>query len=334
MSEGTVTISTPIANRKELAEAFGQNQSAVRRIEAMTKDLTVNIPDYVNQTNDLVEALAQIAYVVRTFDPNTPNAVAIGVGTGLSIAFESGSVTISLTVPVAVGNGGTGVTNIPNHGVVIGNGGSPVGAVTPGPAGSVLASNGASADPSYQAVVNSISGGTGISVSASTGSAAVSLQVPVTVNHGGTGSTSPSGTALDNITAFSGIGILRRTGSGAYTFDSVATYLQSGNNLSDLGSAATARTNLGLGTIATQNASAVAITGGSIDGTAIGATTAAAGKFSALTNGDTVLMRTSSALPNGAGAQTGTLTNGPVNGNPSKWIPINDNGTTRYIPAW
>jgi hypothetical protein len=40
------------------------------------------------------------------------------------------------------------------------------------------------------------------------------------------------------------------------------------------------------------------------------------------------------ALTNSAGAQTGTLTNSPVAGNPTKWIPINDNGTTRYIPAW
>lgn len=39
-------------------------------------------------------------------------------------------------------------------------------------------------------------------------------------------------------------------------------------------------------------------------------------------------------LPNGAGAAVGTLTNAPVAGNPTKWITINDNGTTRYIPAW
>lgn len=47
-----------------------------------------------------------------------------------------------------------------------------------------------------------------------------------------------------------------------------------------------------------------------------------------------VLMATSTSLSNGAGAQTATLTNGPVLGNPTKWVSINDNGTTRYIPAW
>jgi len=40
------------------------------------------------------------------------------------------------------------------------------------------------------------------------------------------------------------------------------------------------------------------------------------------------------AFTDGAGASTGTLTNAPAAGNPTKWIPINDNGTTRYIPAW
>ena len=40
------------------------------------------------------------------------------------------------------------------------------------------------------------------------------------------------------------------------------------------------------------------------------------------------------AFDNGAGASAGTLTNAPAVGNPTKWIPIDDNGTTRYIPAW
>ena len=48
-----------------------------------------------------------------------------------------------------------------------------------------------------------------------------------------------------------------------------AAALQKANNLSDLTSASSARTNLGLGTMATQNAAAVAITGGTLDSVAI-----------------------------------------------------------------
>jgi len=40
------------------------------------------------------------------------------------------------------------------------------------------------------------------------------------------------------------------------------------------------------------------------------------------------------ALNNGAAASVGTLTNAPAAGNPTKWIPIDDHGTTRFIPAW
>lgn len=52
------------------------------------------------------------------------------------------------------------------------------------------------------------------------------------------------------------------------------------------------------------------------------------------TNVATYMMQSSVAWDNGAAAQTATLTNGPTAGNPTKWIPVNDNGTTRYIPAW
>lgn len=39
-------------------------------------------------------------------------------------------------------------------------------------------------------------------------------------------------------------------------------------------------------------------------------------------------------LTNGAGTSAGTLTNAPAAGNPTKWLPVNDNGTVRYVPAW
>ena len=53
-----------------------------------------------------------------------------------------------------------------------------------------------------------------------------------------------------------------------------------------------------------------------------------------ITVGSTTLLTTSVALTNGAAAAAGTLGNAPVAGNPTKWVPINDNGTTRFIPAW
>jgi hypothetical protein len=57
-----------------------------------------------------------------------------------------------------------------------------------------------------------------------------------------------------------------------------------------------ARTNLGFGTIATQDANAVAITGGTIDNTVIGGTTPAAGTFTTITGQTEVLKGTGQNL--------------------------------------
>ena len=43
---------------------------------------------------------------------------------------------------------------------------------------------------------------------------------------------------------------------------------------------------------------------------------------------------TNAGMPNGAAASAGTLTNAPIAGNPTKWIPILVSGATKYIPAW
>jgi hypothetical protein len=63
-------------------------------------------------------------------------------------------------------------------------------------------------------------------------------------------------------------------------------------------SGSTARTSLGLGSIATQDANNVAVTGGSINGTTIGATTASTGKFTTLeATGVTTVQAGTAALP-------------------------------------
>lgn len=69
-------------------------------------------------------------------------------------------------------------------------------------------------------------------------------------------------------------------------------------------SGATARTSLGLGSIATQAASAVAITGGTINGTAIGGATAAAGAFT------TIGATGNLSLANTTSDSTGVVTKG------------------------
>lgn len=48
----------------------------------------------------------------------------------------------------------------------------------------------------------------------------------------------------------------------------------------------------------------------------------------------TFMNRSKTTFTNNAAAATATLTNSPTAGNPTKWIGIDDNGTTRFVPAW
>lgn len=48
----------------------------------------------------------------------------------------------------------------------------------------------------------------------------------------------------------------------------------------------------------------------------------------------TILIRSGSTLTDNAGAGAGTLTNAPTAGDPTKWVEILDNGTSRFVPTW
>lgn len=59
-----------------------------------------------------------------------------------------------------------------------------------------------------------------------------------------------------------------------------------------------------------------------------------ANSIESLTMNNGYLINSIRPLVNGASVNTGTLLNSPVIGNPTKWVPINDAGTIRYIPAF
>lgn len=181
-----------------------------------------------------------------------------GVGTLTAGTWNAGT--------IGVAYGGTGLTATPTNGqLAIGNG-----------SGYTLANLTAGTNVS----ISNTAGGITISATPAAGGTVTSVAMTVPsflsvsgspITTSGTFAVSLSGTALP----------VANGGSGATT---LSGYLF-GNGTS----AFTASTTIpntaitGLGTMSTQNANAVAITGGSIDGTPIGATTASTGKFTTVT---------------------------------------------------
>jgi hypothetical protein len=173
----------------------------------------------------------------------------------------------NVTGTVAIANGGTGQTSasaafnalspITTTGdLILGNGANSATRLAIGANGYILSSDGSTASwqPSPAGGVTSFSAGTtGLTPSSATGGA-ISLAGTLVVANGGSGATTLTGYLIGN-------------GTSAFT---ASTTIPN-----------TAIT--GLGTMSTQNAGTVAITGGTIDGTTIGATATSTGNFTTVT---------------------------------------------------
>lgn len=186
------------------------------------------------------------------------------------------------------------LSNIPNSalsfntisGVQLGNN---LFALTIGSGLSGVSYNGSGAVTITNTGVLSNVAGTGISVSGATGNVTITNTAPdqvVSLTAGAgisVSGTYPSFTVANTgVLSFSGgtTGLTPATATtGAVTLAGTLVVANGGTGATN---AAGARTNLGLGTMAVQNATSVAITGGNIDFTPIGASTASSGKFTTL----------------------------------------------------
>ena len=167
---------------------------------------------------------------------------------------------------IGVGYGGTGLTATPTNGQLpIGNGtGYSLATLTAGTNVTITNTAGGiqiDATPSF--------GGTVTSVAMTVPSFLSVTGSPITTS--GTLAVTLSGTALP----------VANGGTGATTL----TGYVKGNGTSAMTASTTIPSTdiTGLGTMSTQNASSVAITGGTINGTAIGGTTASTGTFTTVT---------------------------------------------------
>ena len=109
---------------------------------------------------------------------------------------------LQLTTDLAVTEGGTGVSTLTDHGVLLGAGAAAITSLAVGTATYVLTSNGAGVDPSWQAnasgSVNSVTGGTNISTSGTAADPVVDLDDTITL-------TTVNSTTFDTNVAAAGV---------------------------------------------------------------------------------------------------------------------------------
>jgi hypothetical protein len=239
-----------------------------------------------------------------TASTTIPNTDITGLGTmstqNANAVTITGGTIAGLSAAIPVGSGGTGVATL--TGYVKGNGTSIMTASVTIP-NTDITGLGTMSTQGSDAVT--ITGGTanGLAIGAINPSAGTftTLRFNSTLSvNGNTGTTgqvlTSNGTSAPTWNSVAGVGTVTSvdgsggstgltltggpiTASGTLTLSGTLALANGGTGAT---TAAAARTALGLGTIATQAASAVAITGGTINGTSIGATTRSTGDFTTI----------------------------------------------------
>lgn len=258
-------------------------------------------------TPSLAVTVTAIPNSALAYDSMSINSVLCTLGQACTVLDGTGTVTsVNVTVPPWLTVAGAPITT--NGTIAISAASEPAGYFLASPAsatGAILARPIVPSDiptlnqsttgqaGSVETILGLITAGTNMSITGE-GSAAS----PFVLNSAGSGGVAlsypgivyaTSSTTGDIATSAQ---VQEAIGADVYDFygaaaDVQALALQRSNNLSDVNSVTTARANLGLGTLATQNATAIAVTGGALTGVTVnGVTLTYGGSATAYLNAD------------------------------------------------
>lgn len=304
-------------SREQLA-AFLPDHQSIRAFEQLFDDVEVTIPDAGNEAN----TNAGIAIAAA----NAAIAIAYELLSQVSQLLNAPAFQQNLPVDDFAPRVEYGTITYQNSDAVTITGG----AIDGTPIGQVAAASGGFTSLSYSnQLTSTVVTGTAPMIVTSTTKVA-NLNVDL-LDGGDWSSPGAIGTVTPNSGTFTA---LSSTGGGVFGNGTLSNQtLFRGPNSGVNGGVGAVVQNGGVGIIGIGNKSA--ILGGAYDATPLVYSNAETEFTNSIrVPGGAYVIRTTTALTNGAGAGAGTITNAPAAGNPTKWIGINDNGTIRYIPAW